>query len=96
MAASKSSSPPERRPPPSRPMQPAATPTLLDRLAALRIELVDLAYTLDVRGAVGAADVAMTTSSRLAELCEEFSAPPGEAHSPENSNSRSETGAVVR
>lgn len=77
-------------------MQPAATPTLLDRLAALRIELVDLAYTLDVRGAVTAADVAMTTSSRLAELCEEFSARPYDAHSLQNSNSRSETGAVVR
>jgi hypothetical protein len=71
-------------------------PPLLDRLAALRTELVDLAYTLDVRGAGTAADVAMTTSSRLAELCEEFSAPPGNPHSDKNSTPRSEIGAVVR
>ena len=77
-------------------MHPAAKPALLDRLAALRTELVDLAYTLDVRGAGTAADVAMTTSSRLAELCEEFSAPAGNAHSQQNSSARSETGAVVR
>lgn len=48
-------------------------PVLLDRLAALRTELVDLAHDLDVRGDCAAADVAMTTSARLAELCEEFS-----------------------
>jgi hypothetical protein len=71
-------------------------PTLLGRLAALRTELVDLAYTLDVRGAGTAADVAMTTSSRLAELCEEFSAPPGSTHSDKNSTPRSETNAVAR
>jgi len=77
-------------------MNPVATPILLGRLAALRTELVDLAYTLDVRGAGTAADVAMTTSSRLAELCEEFSAPPGKTPSDNNSAPRSEISAVVR
>jgi hypothetical protein len=58
-------------------MNGTATPALLGRLAALRVELVDLAFDLDVRGSCAAADVAMTTSARLAEICEEFSAPPG-------------------
>jgi hypothetical protein len=76
-------------------MTPAAMPILLDRLTALRTELVDLAYTLDLRGAVTAADVAMTTSSRLAELCEEFSAPPGNGYSDKNSTPRTDISAVV-
>ena len=75
-------------------MHPATTPLLLDRLAALRTELVDLAYDLDVRGACAAADVAMMASVRLTELCEEFSAPPGEAKI--NSTSLSEASCAVR
>lgn len=51
----------------------ASAHALLAKLDALRTELVDLAHDLDVRGARSAADVAMTTSARLAELCEEFS-----------------------
>ncbi|WP_404423740.1 hypothetical protein [Nibricoccus sp. IMCC34717] len=51
---------------------------LLTQIAALRTEFVDLAFELDVRGSFEAADVAMTTAARLAELCEEFSA-QGEA-----------------
>lgn len=77
-------------------MNPAATPMLLGRLAALRIELIDLAYTLDVRGAGTAADVAMSTAARLAELCEEFSAPLGDTHSHRDSTPRSETSDLVR
>ncbi|MBL9215624.1 MAG: hypothetical protein JNG83_09125 [Opitutaceae bacterium] len=46
---------------------------LLAKLAALRVELVDLAYQLDVQGRLEAADVAMATSARVAEICEEFS-----------------------
>lgn len=42
------------------------------RLAQLRLELVDLAFTLECRGRLDAADVAMTTSARVAELCEEL------------------------
>jgi len=45
---------------------------LLAKLAALRVELVDLAYQLDVQGRLEAADVAMSTSARVAEICEEF------------------------
>jgi hypothetical protein len=47
---------------------------ILEKLDHLRTELVDLAYTLDTRGQVGAADVAMMTSARIGELFEEFAA----------------------
>jgi hypothetical protein len=49
---------------------------LLERLRALRVELVELAFTLDSRGRFDAADVAMTTSARVDELCAEPA--PGE------------------
>ena len=77
-------------------MAPATTHVLLGRLAALRTELVDLAYDLDVRGARAAADLAMTTSARLAELCEEFSTQPIAAPANENSISLSAANPLVR
>ena len=77
-------------------MNPAHTPLLLARLAALRTELVDLAYDLDVRDSRAVADVAMTTSARLAELCEEFSVLPAAADYDPDSNSLSESHHVVR
>jgi hypothetical protein len=46
---------------------------IFDRLETLRIELIDLAFTLDCGGNPSAADVAMTTAARLAELCAERS-----------------------
>jgi hypothetical protein len=49
------------------------TNTLLKKLDQLRTELVELAFTLDSRGRFDASDVAMTTSARVAELCEELS-----------------------
>jgi len=76
-------------------MKPTTTSGLLGRLAALRTELVDVAYDLDVRGARAAADVAMTTSARLAELCEEFSAPPTAAPTYECSQSRPDPSRLV-
>ena len=42
---------------------------ILGKLDQLRTELVELAYTLETRGQLGAADVAMTTSARIGELC---------------------------
>lgn len=45
---------------------------VLEKLDQLRLELVDLAFTLECRGRLDAADVAMTTSARVAELCEEL------------------------
>ena len=45
---------------------------ILEKLDRLRTELVDLAYTLDTRGQLDATDVAMMTSARIGELCEEF------------------------
>jgi hypothetical protein len=45
---------------------------LLERLDALRTELADLAFTLERRGRLDAADVAITVSARVGELCEEF------------------------
>lgn len=49
------------------------------KLATLRVEFIDLAFALERRGRIDAADVAMTASARVAELCED-----GEplAHSP--------------
>jgi hypothetical protein len=49
-----------------------ASPDLLRKLAGLRVELMDLAFALDCQGSREAADVAMTTSARVEELCEEF------------------------
>lgn len=54
-------------------IEPNAT-EILEKLDRLRAELVELAYTLDSRGQLAAADVAMTTSARIGELCEEFAA----------------------
>lgn len=53
-------------------MEPAAAHVILNKLSGLRNELVDLAFVLDVRGSCEAADVAITTSARLAELCAEL------------------------
>ena len=50
---------------------------LLDRLDALRGELVELAYALELRGRIEAADVASGTAARLGELCEEFASAAG-------------------
>lgn len=44
---------------------------LRSKLAALRVEFIDLAFTLERRGRIDAADVAMTASARVAELCED-------------------------
>ena len=43
-----------------------------EKLEELRTELVDLAFALDRRGQPEAADVAILTSARLAELCTEL------------------------
>ncbi len=77
-------------------MNPTTSLALLGRLAALRTELVDLAYDLDVRGSRAAADVAMTTSARLAELCEEFSPRPTAVDSDPKSDSMSGAGHLIR
>jgi hypothetical protein len=47
---------------------------ILEELARFRMELIELAYTLDTRGQHAAADVAMTTSARIGELCEAYAA----------------------
>lgn len=41
------------------------------KLAGLRVEFVDLAFTLERRGRFDAADVAMTASARVGELYDE-------------------------
>lgn len=48
------------------------TPLVLEKLDQLRTELVELAYTLECRGQLEAADVAMTTFARVGELCAEL------------------------
>jgi hypothetical protein len=50
------------------------TQVILEKLDGLRTELADLAFQLECRGRVDAADVAIMTSARLGELCEEFTA----------------------
>lgn len=45
---------------------------VLSKLHGLRTELVELAFVLDRRGRVEAADVAMSISGRVGELCEEI------------------------
>jgi hypothetical protein len=53
-------------------MTPAAHASTLDRLAALRTELIEQAYALERQGRLDAADVAIATSQRIGEVCEEF------------------------
>ena len=48
------------------------SPALLGKLRGLQTELVELAFVLDRRGRLDAADVAMTLSSRVGELCEDL------------------------
>jgi hypothetical protein len=48
------------------------TVAVIEKLDQLRNELVDLAFTLECRGQLDAADVAMTTSARVSELCDEL------------------------
>lgn len=63
-------------------MQPAVARAMLDKLSGLRTELIDLAFVLDGRGACEAADVAITTAARIAELSEELSSPNPAGQSP--------------
>ena len=46
--------------------------TIIEKLQELRTELVDLAFRLDCQGQATAADVAITTSARVNELCREL------------------------
>ena len=50
---------------------PSPANPLRKKLASFRIELIDLAFVMDRRGHPEAADVAMTISARLGELCED-------------------------
>jgi hypothetical protein len=43
-----------------------------EKLDRLRMELVELAFTLDTRRQCEAAEVALTTSARVGELCDEL------------------------
>lgn len=53
-------------------MTEATANNVLEKLAGLRVELVDFAFILDRKGHVEAADVVMTISARVEELCEEL------------------------
>ncbi len=55
-------------------MTEANATDILEKLDRLRTDLVELAYSLDTRGRLDAADVAITTSARIGELCEELAA----------------------
>jgi hypothetical protein len=43
-----------------------------EKLEGLRTELVDLAFTLECRGRLDAADTAIMISARVREVCEEL------------------------
>lgn len=49
-------------------MTEATTHIILGKLDQLRTELVDLAYSLECKGQLEAADVAITTSARIEEF----------------------------
>ena len=53
-------------------MTTARKSIVVEKLDHLRTELVDLAFALENRGRVDAADVAMMTSARIEELREEL------------------------
>lgn len=53
---------------------PGDVRTKLDRL---RTELIDLAFVLETRGRLEAADVALATSARVGELCDELARAAG-------------------
>ena len=55
-------------------MAEANVTAILGKLDRLRTELIELAFTLEGRGRLDAADVAMTTSARVGELCDELAA----------------------
>lgn len=48
------------------------SPDALTKLEQLRTELAELAFALESRGRVDAADVVNSVSARLAELCNEL------------------------
>jgi hypothetical protein len=50
---------------------------VLSKLHGLRTELVELAFVLDRGGRIDAADVAMTISGRVGELCAELTGAGG-------------------
>ena len=51
-------------------MPAASRDCVQDQLAALRVELVEQACTLERQGRLDAADVAIALSNRLAEFCD--------------------------
>lgn len=55
-------------------MPVAAAVPVIEKLAALRTELVEQAYALERQGRLDAADVAIAASVRLAEICAELEA----------------------
>jgi len=62
----------------------------LKQLDELRTELVELAFTLERRGRLEAADVALTTSARVGEIHEELS----EQHAVDDRGSPFESGVA--
>jgi hypothetical protein len=55
-------------------MSDNSTALVLEKLAALRSELVEEAFRLERQRRLDAADVAIVTSARLGELCAELEA----------------------
>lgn len=55
-------------------MNETSSPVVLEKLDRLRSELVEMAFLLDRRGRLEAADVAMQISGRVGEIQEELAA----------------------
>lgn len=63
-------------------MPAAPTASASDKLAALRTELIELAYRLERQGRLDAADVAREASARIAEFTAELEAAVGAGRGP--------------
>jgi hypothetical protein len=53
-------------------MKDDTTRVVLEKLDHLRGELAELAFTMECRGHLDAADVAIVTSARVTEICDEI------------------------
>ena len=55
-------------------MSVAPATIVAEKLAVLRLELVEQAFALERQGRLDAADVAIATAARVAEVCAELEA----------------------
>jgi hypothetical protein len=66
--------------------------SIFEKLARLRVELVDQAYLLEHRGRRDAADLAIMISARVGEICDDPELARLDSDSPELDQARAECG----